>query len=86
MSAENPICKHCGQPVVVNASSYNVFEQMHWLCFHIVFEHNADPDVACQDPGCPWWHIDVYKNKLVELGQEPSKVIEEAINKRWHLE
>jgi hypothetical protein len=44
--------------VRVNAAQYDVFERMHWVCFHYEFEHevadpNRDPDEACEDPICP---------------------------------
>lgn len=39
----------------VNKEQYDVFERMHWLCFHLEFEHgDYDPDEACDDSGCPW--------------------------------
>jgi hypothetical protein len=49
-----PICVHCKQPVKVNIDRYEVFENMHWICFHYVFEHDVyDPDEPCDDPSCP---------------------------------
>ncbi len=51
-----PICRRCHLPVRRNKDSYDVFEQMHWACFHYDFEHEdglGDPDIACQDPCCP---------------------------------
>ena len=80
---EQKICKRCGQPVTVNADSYDAFEQMHWLCFHLEYEHEGDPDTACGDPSCPWWHINVLREKLSQLGIEPDAVVEEAIARRW---
>lgn len=50
------LCVRCGVPVERNAEQYESFERMHWVCFHYEFEHHGrspDPDVACQDPGCP---------------------------------
>lgn len=53
--AEYPICIRCNEPVVVNKESYELFEEMHWLCFHLEFEHiGFDPDEPCEDPSCPW--------------------------------
>jgi hypothetical protein len=46
-------CQRCRRPVVVNAEHYEVFERMHWSCFHYDFEHDGDPDAACEDPSCP---------------------------------
>ena len=79
------LCRLCKQPVIVNAERYDVFEQMHWLCFHLVFEHNGDPDISCGDPDCPWFHIEVYKERLSQLGADPMVVLEQAIKKKWDL-
>jgi hypothetical protein len=76
---EPRLCKRCNKPVTVNGDRYDIFEQMHWLCFHLEFEHDGDPDEACGDPSCPWWHLDVLKEKLRQLGFDPQKVIDEAI-------
>ena len=49
-----PVCRRCGASVVVSASQFDVFEQMHYLCFHFEFEHGAyDPDEECTVGGCP---------------------------------
>lgn len=51
-----PICRRCQLPVRRNKDSYDVFEQMHWACFHYDMEHEGglgDPDIACHDPHCP---------------------------------
>jgi hypothetical protein len=52
------ICKACNGPVIREAHMYEVFEEMHWSCFHRVYEHDfssptGDPDIACSDPSCP---------------------------------
>jgi hypothetical protein len=47
------VCVRCGRPVIVNRELYaTVFERMHWLCFHLEYEHPGDPDEACADPSC----------------------------------
>lgn len=52
------ICKRCGLPIKVNKDMGEVFEGMHWLCFHLEFEHgDYDPDEPCDDPSCPWNRI-----------------------------
>ena len=79
------ICKCCNKPVEVSAESYDIFEQMHWLCFHLEFEHEGDPDKACGDPSCPWWHIEVFKEKLKTLGIDTEQVMSDAIKQRWQL-
>ena len=51
---EELICVRCGLEVRVNRESYEIFERMHYVCFHFVFEHGGfDPDEECDAPGCP---------------------------------
>lgn len=83
MKPTDPICVKCHQPVHKNRDSYEVFEKMHWLCFHFEFEHEGDADMPCNDPGCPWWHLEVFKAKLTALGIKPEDLLSETIKKRW---
>jgi hypothetical protein len=47
-------CVRCGLDVRVNRDSYEIFERMHYVCFHYVFEHGTfDPDEECDAGGCP---------------------------------
>ncbi len=56
--ADYPICVRCGRPVKVLTNYYDVQERMHWLCFHLEFEHgDYDPDEPCDDLTCPWNRI-----------------------------
>ncbi len=51
---KEPVCVRCGLEVRVNRDSYELFERMHWVCFHFEFEHMGfDPDEECDAPGCP---------------------------------
>jgi hypothetical protein len=60
------ICKRCGQPIKINKDSSDVFEDMHWLCFHMEFEHGEyDTDEACDDPSCPWNRISGNSLKII---------------------
>lgn len=71
----DPICKLCGHPVVKNRERYDVFGQMHWLCFHIVFEHmGSDSDEPCKDPDCPWRQMEAYRAELQRLGINPDEL------------
>lgn len=76
-------CRRCGRQITVNpALSADVFEGMHWLCFHLEYEHHVDPDVPCDDySSCPWWTITHYEGKLRELGTDPAQVILDAISR-----
>jgi len=55
---EDPCCVQCGAPVRVNKDRYDVFEQMHSLCFYLELEHGDDPDGFCHVPGCHWQPTD----------------------------
>jgi hypothetical protein len=38
----------------VNRDSFEIFERMHYVCFHYEFEHDPfDPDAECDAGGCP---------------------------------
>jgi len=47
----------CGKPVESSREDYEVFEQMHWDCFHYAYEHDLGGDIPetqdCGQPGCP---------------------------------
>ncbi|KAB8145893.1 hypothetical protein F8S13_02100 [Chloroflexia bacterium SDU3-3] len=77
------ICVRCHQPVTAKADQYELFEHMHWLCFHLEFEHQADPDVPCDDPSCPWWHIETLEAALTRLGHDPARIVEQAFEERY---
>lgn len=84
-NSENQICVRCKQPVVKNKEYYETFEKMHWICFHLEFEHKVDPDIPCNDPSCPWWHLEVYEKTLKNLGVNPKEVIDKAIEEQWEI-
>lgn len=53
-AGEFPVCVRCGRPVRIEAERYEVFERMHYVCFHYEFEHDDfDPDEECNAGGCP---------------------------------
>jgi hypothetical protein len=76
------ICIRCQKPVLANADNYELFERMHWLCFHLEFEHEGDPDMPCSDPSCPWSSIDRLSDRLRELGEDPGTLVGRAIRSR----
>jgi hypothetical protein len=54
MAGEARPCVRCGRPVVIESERYEIFERMHYVCFHYEFEHDpADPDEECWAGGCP---------------------------------
>lgn len=78
------MCVKCKRPVTVNQSLYEVFEKMHWHCFHLEYEHPGDPDAPCNDPSCHEWRLLVYEEKLRDLGANPKQILEEAVLKRYN--
>ena len=78
MTNDLPVCVCCNKPVEVNVDQYEKFEKMHWLCFHLKYEHEGDPDKPCDNPICPWWHLEVYREKLLELGENPEEILSNA--------
>lgn len=58
VKAGYPICCECSGIVDGTESDYNLFERMHWSCFHYTFEHwnsdnEGDRDIPCDDRSCP---------------------------------
>jgi hypothetical protein len=48
------VCRRCGLEVKISADQFEVFERMHYTCFHYLFEHDPfDPDEECTAGGCP---------------------------------
>ncbi|MDQ0059997.1 hypothetical protein [Paenibacillus harenae] len=61
------LCRRCGNPVKVYENDYDIFEGMHWICFHLEFEHgDYDPDEACDDPSCLWNRINHKSEYIIE--------------------
>lgn len=60
------LCERCGEPVRRFKDEYDIFERMHWVCFHYTYEHgDYDIDEPCDDPSCPCninkgWNNDSY--------------------------
>ncbi|KAB8145894.1 hypothetical protein F8S13_02105 [Chloroflexia bacterium SDU3-3] len=84
-TSEPLICARCQQPVTAHPEDYEDFERMHWLCYHLEFEHHADPDVPCDEPICPWWRLAALRAALTRLGHDPQLIIEQAMKERWQL-
>jgi hypothetical protein len=68
-------CRRCGRPVRLGRDNYEIFERMHYVCFHYEFEHNmteaqADPDEDCGVAGCPSAPAVRHKDRLVAAVRE----------------
>ena len=73
------LCVRCGKPVNKNKENYETFEKMHWICFHLEYEHMTDPDEPCEDASCPLLQLRILKRKLNDLGYKPEEIIHKAI-------
>ena len=77
-------CKGCGVEVQDTIENYEMFEGMHWLCFHYAYEHSEkDPDIPCDSRHCPTWHLEILKRYAVSKGDNPEEIINKAIEKQW---
>ena len=47
------LCARCDREVVDARDSYEVFERMHYVCFHFEFEHDTTQMSGCEAMGCP---------------------------------
>ncbi len=75
-----PRCARCGRPIEVNrALSADHFHGMHWLCFHLEFEHPGDPDAPCTSPACHVARPQIYAQALRDAGIDPQAVMRQAI-------
>lgn len=62
------VCRRCGRPVRIGRGNYEVFEGMHFVCFHYEFEHDpADPDDDCGAAGCPSAPAVRHKDRLTAV-------------------
>lgn len=68
MTKEVKICRRCNQIVTKYKKDYELFEKMHWICFHFEFEHGEfDPDEGGNDPSCPWNIIGDLENQIKRM-------------------
>jgi len=79
MSRPERLCARCHQPVVRFYDEYGVFEQMHWMWFHLEFEHTGDADSPCDDVSYPLWHLEAFRQKLRDSWCDPDGILETAI-------
>ena len=68
-------CRRCGRPVRINRDNYEIFERMHYVCFHYEFEHDlsnlaTDPDDDCGLPGCPSAPAARHKDRMLLVVRE----------------
>lgn len=77
-------CKSCGHHV--EKQDAEMFEGMHWLCFHFAFEHNGDPDEPCRSRHCPTWHLQILKAYIQQQGHDPELIINKEVERVWSQE
>jgi hypothetical protein len=54
------ICRRCQRPA--ETPDFDIFEKMHYVCFHYEFEHDVDADKECSAGGCPSRRADLLVN------------------------
>ncbi len=75
-----PRCARCGRSIEVNSAlAADHFHGMHWLCFHLEFEHPGDPDAPCTSPTCHVARPQIYAQALRDAGIDPQAVMRQAI-------
>ncbi len=78
-----PRCARCGRPVEVNRDlAADQLRGMHWLCFHLEFEHPGDPDAPCASPTCHVARAQIYAQALRDAGVDPHAVMRQAVARR----
>lgn len=78
-----PNCVRCGRPIEENRDlAADLFKGMHWLCFHLEYEHVGDPDAPCTDPACHVTRPRIYAQALREAGIDPQAIMREAMTRR----
>jgi hypothetical protein len=78
-------CRRCGKEISkFKNEAAQIFEGMHWLCFHFEYEHEGEPDEPCADFSCPNLKIEIYEKKLSEIGINPEVTINEEIKRRFN--
>ncbi len=76
------LCRRCHRRVAVSAAEYDIFEQMHYVCFHYEFEHGEfDVDEECDAGGCPSAPFGSGKRAVVETAR--ALAIESASGTPW---
>lgn len=78
MTSPDLLCRRCGGPVQHNRELFEVLEGMHWICFHLEYEHEGDADSSCGQPSCFWWQLETLQQKLRALGHDPEEVLKQA--------
>ena len=73
-------CVRFNQPVVTNEDCYEIYEQMHSICFHFEMEHGIvkdrdpkdprthDPNIAWENITCPHNQIQILKEIIIDNG------------------
>jgi hypothetical protein len=75
-------CQRCHRPVHVNAAEYEVFERMHYVCFHYEFGHgDTDVDIECAAGGCPSASLAGGRDSVIGTARELA--IEAASGAPW---
>ncbi|TDD58514.1 hypothetical protein E1263_19075 [Kribbella antibiotica] len=76
------MCVRYQRSVRVGSKHYEVFERMHYVCFHYEFEHgDADVDEECGAGGCPSASLTGGRDRVIATAKELA--IEAASGAPW---
>ena len=65
------VCQRCGRDVQISADQFEVFERMHYVCFHYEFEHgDTDVDQECDAGGCPSASLSGGRDRVIATARE----------------
>ncbi len=79
-------CKSCGHIIDASIDQIEMFEGMHWVCFHFAYEHNVDPDEPCRSRQCPTWQLQILRKHLEKAGENPDHIINAEVERVWDVE
>jgi len=64
-------CRRCQRPVKLSAAQFDVFERMHYVCFHYEFEHGEfDVDEECTAGGCPSTSLAKGRDRVIATARD----------------
>jgi hypothetical protein len=75
-------CRRCHRAVKVSAAQFEVFERMHYVCFHYEFEHGEfDVHEECTAGGCPSASLAKGRDRVIATARDLAE--ETALGAPW---
>jgi hypothetical protein len=80
---EGKKCNLCGRPISANTSTTDDEPDVHSICYHFAYEHDADPDRPCGDVTCPLRQVEIFRSRLLELGEKPDQLLFDYLDRSF---